>query len=76
MKFYSSYRLRRKEGVKLRFINKIIRILDTKEPENEYSKKKHGYKYDFIDIEAQNSFKVGRVTISIIRYTHGYNHYS
>ena len=75
MKFYGNYELKREKGVKLRAINEIMWIIDTEYSENEYVKKKHGYKYDFIDKKARNTFKVGRVIISMIKYVYGYNHY-
>ena len=75
MKFYSNYGLKRENGVKLRAINKITRIIDTEDSKNEYIKKKYGYKYDFIDKKARNTFKVGRVIISMIKCIYRCNHY-
>ena len=75
VKFYGNYGLKRDDGLQSRSTNEIIRIIDAKKVENEYIKKKYGYKNDFIDIEARNAFRVGKVTTSMIKCAHGYNHY-
>ena len=54
----------------------MIRIIDRREEEKKYVKKKFGYKADFIDIEARNSFQTNKIIISIIKCAHRYNHYS
>ena len=36
---------------------------------------KLGYKIDFVDLEARDSFKTHKVTTSTIKCIHGYNHY-
>ena len=74
--FYRNYWLRNEKDIKLKSINKIIRIIDTRDAEQEYIKNKLGYKHDLIDLEARNAFKVGKVTILMIKYIYGYNHYS
>ena len=38
-------------------------------------KKKHGYKYDFIDKKARNTFKVGRVITPMIKCVCRYNYF-
>ena len=75
MKFYLNYELKIGKGVKLRAINEMMRIIDAEDSKNEYIKKKHGYKYNFIDKKIGNTFKVGRVTISMIKWVCRYNHY-
>ena len=52
-----------------------MRIIDAKESENKYGKKKLEYKYEFVDTEARNTFKSKNVTLSMIKYAHGFNHF-
>ena len=66
-----------REGiVQLRSIKEAIRIIDVREEEKKYVKKKFRYKADFIDIEARNSFQKNKLTTSMIKCAYGYNHYS
>ena len=37
---------------------------------------KYNDKIDFINLNARNALTSGTVTISIIKYTHGFNHYA
>ena len=67
--------MRKENDIKLKSINKIIRIIDAKAEEQEYAKQKLGYRHDMIDIEARNAFKVGRVTTVMIKCIYGYNHF-
>ena len=45
-----------------RAIKEVIRIIDAREKEEEYAVKKHGHKKEFVDLEARNSFQMGKVT--------------
>ena len=58
-----------------RSIKEVVRIIDTRENEEEYTKKKYGHRKEFIDIEARNLFKIGKVTTSMIKCAHRFNHY-
>ena len=75
MKFYGNYGLKRNDGLQSRSTNEILRIIDAKKMENEHAKQKYGHKNDFIDIEARNTFRVGKITTSMIKCAHGHNHY-
>ena len=50
-------------------------MIDAREEENKYVEKKYRHKKDFIDMEVRNSFQMSKVTISMIKYAHGYNHH-
>jgi len=75
IRFYGNYCIKQNNEVKLKSVNEILRIHDARESEQEYCRKKLGYKYDMIDLEARNTFKVGKVTTSMIKCVYGYNHY-
>ena len=75
IKFYGNYALKQDDQIHLRSINEIIRRIDAKEDEYDYAKTKLGYRYDMVDIEARNAFKVGRVTTAMLKCVYGYNHY-
>jgi len=53
----------------------VLRVIDAKEEEKRYTRKKYGYKEDFIDLEARNTFCPNKVTTSMIKCAHRYNHY-
>ena len=75
IKFNGSYCIKRDGNMQSRAIQEMIRIIDAKEKENEYAQKKYKQKYDFIDMEARNTFKVGEVSTAMMKFAHGYNHY-
>ena len=50
-------------------------MIDTREEEKKQAQKKLGYKTDFVDLEARDSFKSYKVIISTIKCAHGFNHY-
>ena len=58
-----------------RLIKEVVRIINAIENEEEYVIKKYGHKKEFIDKGARNTFKIGKVTISIIKYAHRFNYY-
>ena len=49
--------------------------MDAKEAEKEYGVEKLKYKYEFVDKEARNAFNPKKVTSSMIKCVHGYNHF-
>jgi len=75
IKFNGSYCIKQDGKIQSRAIQEMIRIIDAKEKEDEYAQKKYQHKYDFIDMDARNAFKAGEVSTSILKFTHGYNHY-
>ena len=75
IKFYGSYSVKRKGELQSRAIKEVIRIVDAREKEKEHALKKHGCKKEFVDMEARNDFKIGKVTTSMIKCAHGHNHY-
>ena len=44
----------------------MLRTLDDRKEECKYVEKKYGHKKEFIDLEARNSFQMGKVTASMI----------
>jgi len=75
IRFYGNYCLKQNNEMKLKSVNEVMRISDAREVEFEYCKKKLGFKYDMVDLEARNAFKGGKVTTSMIKCVYGYNHY-
>ena len=75
IKYYGNYSLMHKGIVVSRAVQEVVRIIDSKKAEEQYQKKKLGYKYDFIDKDARSSFRASEVTPSMIKCTHGFNHY-
>jgi len=53
----------------------MIRIIDMRESEREYIKKKYSSKLDFIDLEARNAFSTKKFTLLFIKCVYRYNHY-
>ena len=58
-----------------RSINESMRILHTRKEESEHIEKKCGCRKDFIDLEARNSFQMGKVTAPMIKCIYGHNHH-
>ena len=56
-------------------IKEVLRIIDVREKEKEYVSLKYGYRKEFIDMEARNVFQTGKVTSSMIKCAHRFNHY-
>ena len=59
----------------MRAIKEVVRILDAREKEKEYVNKKYRYRKEFIDMEVRNVFQTGKVTTSMIKCAHRFNHY-
>ena len=59
----------------MKSIKEMLRVIDTKEEEKKQAQKKLGYITDFADLEPKELFKSHKVMISIIKYTHRFNHY-
>ena len=75
IKFYTSYSIKRDGELQSRAIKEVIRIIDAKEKENEFAKKKYKHKFDFADMEVRNVLKIGEVITLMIKFTHRFNHY-
>lgn len=75
MKFYGSYSKTRKGELQSKAIKEVIRIIDTRENEEEYAKNKCRYRKDFICMKARNAFATGKASTSMIKCAHGFNHY-
>ena len=75
VKYYGTYSLMHEGIVASRSVQEVIRIIDSKDAEKKYAKKKLGYKHEFVDYEARNAFKVNEVTPSMIKCAYGFNHY-
>ena len=59
----------------MRSIKEMLRVIDSREEEKKQAQKKLGYKTDFVDLEARNSFRSYKVITSTIKCAHGFNHY-
>ena len=75
LKFYGSYSLVYDGNIIARSVQETLRIVDARSSEEAYHKEKLGYRYNFVDYEARDVFKVKDITPSIIKCTYGYNHY-
>ena len=56
-------------------INEVVQIIDAEKSEMEYAMTKYKSKIDFIDLEARNIFLNRKIILSMIKYSHRYNHY-
>ena len=61
--------------VKSRVIKEVIQEINTEMAEKEYAKNKLQVNYEVYDIEVRNTFAKAKVTISMIKCTHGINPY-
>jgi len=75
IKWYGNYALTRNNVAQIQSTNAVLRMIDAQEEELRYAKKKYGYKVDFIDLEARNTFSVNKVTTSMIKCANGFNYY-
>jgi hypothetical protein len=75
IKYYGNYALMNEGIFVSRDIKEIMRISDSRIHENRHGKQKLGYKYTFVDTEARNVFKAKEVTPSMVKCSHGFNHY-
>ena len=75
IKYYGRYSLMKDSIVQMRYVKEILRVIDSKEEESKQAKKKLEYKLNFVDLEARNSFQANKVTTSVIKCAHGFNHY-
>jgi hypothetical protein len=75
IKYYGNYAIMYKGVIMSRNIQEILRIIDSRQYERKHGQHKLGYKYNFVDIEARNVFKMSDVTPSMIKCSHGFNHY-
>ena len=60
MKFYGSYSIKKKGKLQSRSIKEDARIINTRENEEEYAKKKYGHRKELIDMVASNAFRMGK----------------
>ena len=66
IKYYRCYRLMQNRNVISRVIQEIIWVIDAKESEKRYAKKKLACRYDFVDADARNVFKSNEVTPNVL----------
>ena len=59
----------------VKLINKIIQVEDAIELEEKQMKEKYLVTHDLIDLEVRNIFRSGKVTKSLIKCYHSFNHY-
>ena len=52
----------------------MIREIDAKDEEMKQAKKKLKHNAEFVDLEARNSLRAGKVASSIIKCAHEFNH--
>ena len=75
IKYYGNYVLMYKGIIASRAIQEVIRVIDGKRAEQQYAKKKIGYRYEFVDAEARNIFNSRVVTPSMIKCTYRFNQF-
>ena len=56
-------------------VQETIRIVDGMKHEREQLKLKLKHHYDLIDLDARHAFPAKKVTVSVLKYASGYNHY-
>ena len=57
-----------------RAMKETLRKIDMSIIENEYAKRKHSKSYYLIGMEIRNYFNIGKVTMSILKYSYGFNY--
>ena len=67
--------MKRNGELQSRATQEVVRTIDAREKEEEHANKKYGHRKEFIDMEARNVFQTGKVTTSMIKCAHGFNHY-
>ena len=75
IKYVGYYAVQVKDNLASNSVKEMIRIIDAKKEMEEYVKAKFPSNYDFIDISTRNVFANKIVTVSMITYSHGFNHY-
>ena len=50
-------------------------MIDSKKVEEEHGKENMKYKYEFVDADVRNAFNSKKVTVSMMKCTHGFNHH-
>jgi len=58
-----------------RSIQEIVRIIDSKKAEESHGREKLKCKCDFVDADARNVFNSKKVTTSMMKCAHGFNHH-
>ena len=64
-----------KEKIVTNSVKEAMRIVDADKFFREQNKEKYKYYSDFIDMKAKDTFSNKKVIASIIKCSHGYNHY-
>jgi len=75
IKFQGTYGIKIKEQISTNSIKEAIRICDGIEEEERYGRRKLTYSYDMIDREARTSIPKNKMSNSMMKCVHGYNHY-
>ena len=75
VKCYGNYAMMHEGVIMSRSIHEMVRIIDSKKSEQRHGKDKLGCEHDFVDQEARNVFKMKDATPSMLKCTHGFNHY-
>ena len=75
IKYTGTYAIRKSNQIISLVVKEAVRMLDTKEVEYSYVKRKLSYHSDLIDIEARNIFSTKKVTTSLIKCSSRLNHY-
>lgn len=75
LKFYGNCAIVRNGKALNNSMCEICRAVDAPKEEVQYAVKKYGNNADFIDLEARNVFLIKKVTSSVIKCVHGFNHY-
>jgi len=70
------YAIKHNQNLATRGIKEAIRIIDARESETEYIRKKYSSFCDFIYIAARASFLVGSINACTIKCAYGFNQYA
>ena len=74
-KHYGCYSMKIECKVQERPKKEMTRTIDAKNSEENYAKAKFGCKIEFIDVKARSTFKINKITTSMMKCAHGNNHY-
>ena len=68
--------LKRENNVLSRSMQESMQIINSRKAEEEHGREKIKCKQDFIDKDTRNAFNPKKVTTSMMKCAHGFNHYS
>jgi len=75
IKYHGTYAILINNQISTSSIKEAIRITDGIHSEEAYKQRKLTYRYDMIDERARESLPINKITTSIIKCVHSFNHY-